>query len=138
LKLRITPVRELWARRAPRGARGLKLGVHHSTVLHHLSRPARGAWIETLSREEIAQAMESRPARGAWIETLSIRQIPGINVTSRPARGAWIETPIFNAGVTPGVASRPARGAWIETQNALPRSRSESSRPARGAWIETN
>jgi len=34
-------------RRAPRGARGLKLGLRKNAVQPILSRPARGAWIET-------------------------------------------------------------------------------------------
>ena len=33
----------------------------------------------------------SRPARGAWIETLLHCKCPCPNL-SRPARGAWIET----------------------------------------------
>ncbi|EFR41021.1 hypothetical protein HMPREF9162_2204 [Selenomonas sp. oral taxon 137 str. F0430] len=38
-------------------------------LVYEESRPARGAWIETIARmKENAKAL-SRPARGAWIET---------------------------------------------------------------------
>ena len=56
--------------RAPRGARGLKHIVYTETERQVLSRPARGAWIET-AREigSCEHSIPSRPARGAWIET---------------------------------------------------------------------
>ena len=55
--------------RAPHGARGLKL--HGAVVIAGLrmSRPARGAWIETVSFGKLRELLMSRPARGAWIET---------------------------------------------------------------------
>jgi len=34
---------------------------------------------------------ESRPARGAWIETIGV-SLALRPISSRPARGAWIET----------------------------------------------
>ena len=60
-------------RRAPRGARGLKR--HHQAQGPEAmeSRPARGAWIETLGKKKTATVWTSRPARGAWIETVSHR-----------------------------------------------------------------
>ena len=33
------------------------------------SRPARGAWIETMKGSATSLHQSSRPARGAWIET---------------------------------------------------------------------
>ena len=36
-----------------------------------MSRPARGAWIETVPATFVPYWTESRPARGAWIETRS-------------------------------------------------------------------
>ena len=58
-----------------------------------LSRPARGAWIETGWRARRAVSLApSRPARGAWIETCRSRR-NWRATSSRPARGAWIETP---------------------------------------------
>ena len=57
------------ARRAPHGARGLKLLVHPQSAGHGLSRPARGAWIETMPVSRRRGWSRSRPARGAWIET---------------------------------------------------------------------
>ena len=35
-----------------------------------MSRPARGAWIETCAHPLYNADEKSRPARGAWIETL--------------------------------------------------------------------
>ena len=58
-------------------------------------------------------ANKSRPAWGAWIETLLGWPGSGVSM-SRPAWGAWIET----SGVpvdTSITKSRPAWGAWIET-----------------------
>ena len=55
------------------------------------SRPARGAWIETLENLVLPVEALSRPARGAWIETLQLRVLITKSM-SRPARGAWIET----------------------------------------------
>ena len=40
----------LICRRAPHGARGLKRSKHSKTYKMLMSRPARGAWIETLTR----------------------------------------------------------------------------------------
>ena len=55
--------------RAPHGARGLKpLSVLLSHALF-VSRPTRGAWIETDLKEAFEQEKMSRPTRGAWIET---------------------------------------------------------------------
>ena len=55
--------------RAPHGARGLKhfVGAEYSSA--QMSRPARGAWIETETEEVKISHAASRPARGAWIET---------------------------------------------------------------------
>ncbi len=55
--------------RAPRGARGLKHQTHYRKFGFLKSRPARGAWIETVSSESNHAEVKSRPARGAWIET---------------------------------------------------------------------
>ena len=61
--------RLLVMRRAPRGARGLKLGPIVVNHPRRASRPARGAWIETAGTSGTRSAVASRPARGAWIET---------------------------------------------------------------------
>ena len=34
------------------------------------SRPAWGAWIETIARADVDHRLWSRPAWGAWIETI--------------------------------------------------------------------
>ena len=48
------------SRRAPRGARGLKHDGGDTSKWRLKSRPARGAWIETLERKQ--QAMRQRVA----------------------------------------------------------------------------
>ena len=56
-------------RRAPHGARGLKLRLDELCLIELQSRPARGAWIETSYAPPPEYSRRSRPARGAWIET---------------------------------------------------------------------
>ena len=151
--------RNLVCRRAPHGARGLKLvgGVVDDTVV--MSRPAWGAWIETSCVSAMMYFGASRPAWGAWIETMTKQSRSLRSSTSRPAWGAWIETP-NNHRPQPtyrrraphgarglkqlvwrlcrlGLRSRPAWGAWIETPIAMRRDGVIVSRPAWGAWIET-
>ena len=62
---------DLFCRRAPHGARGLKRRVLRRRPKWHGSRPARGAWIETAKNPSEQSHRSSRPARGAWIETRS-------------------------------------------------------------------
>ena len=50
--------------RAPRGARGLKLGDGHALRMMGLSRPARGAWIETAGVEKTTTAESVAPRAG--------------------------------------------------------------------------
>ena len=126
------------SRRAPQGARGLKLVLNYGRAKEYGSRPARGAWIETsysfpmysqyarrapqgarglkhpVRSRRCAPRLRSRPARGAWIETRCTGP-SGRASTSRPARGAWIETYAFKCSTVSSCQSRPARGAWIET-----------------------
>ena len=74
-----------------------------------MSRPARGAWIETIAEVQVRKTVQSRPARGAWIET-SAAPSPNPAKRSRPARGAWIETHIRATGAqNEGVAPRAGR-----------------------------
>ena len=56
-------------RRAPHGARGLKHPVTKKKLKGSWSRPAWGAWIETLIGRQVLSILVSRPAWGAWIET---------------------------------------------------------------------
>ena len=51
--------------RAPRGARGLKLDGAHSAGPDGVSRPARGAWIETIALAASDGKEEGRAPRGA-------------------------------------------------------------------------
>ena len=61
--------RDLFCRRAPHGARGLKLQGFRGSMDRGLSRPTRGAWIETALFVSSLCKNRSRPTRGAWIET---------------------------------------------------------------------
>ncbi len=73
--------------RAPRGARGLKLSTGVRLPPPPLSRPARGAWIETNQKTNIRGFAKSRPARGAWIETgTGLQDIPEGVVAPRAGR----------------------------------------------------
>ena len=123
-----------------------------------LSRPVRGAWIETSQTRIPPSPVLSRPVRGAWIETTTEPAHKSI-ASSRPVRGAWIETPVGPAyGPFPGRAPYGARGLKPEPRaryccfpsrrapygarglklkmNLIDAKRHES-RPVRGAWIET-
>ncbi len=62
--------------RAPRGARGLKQAVEPAVGFRAVSRPARGAWIETGRALVFRLRYLSRPARGAWIETKAFKSPP--------------------------------------------------------------
>ncbi|ERJ89290.1 hypothetical protein HMPREF1992_02301, partial [Selenomonas sp. oral taxon 892 str. F0426] len=77
--------------RAPHGARGLKHEARPHIAWDVLSRPTRGAWIETEMQDEKRADEMSRLAWGAWIETDSVLVANAAN-GSRPAWGAWIET----------------------------------------------
>ena len=63
------PIVRYILRRAPHGARGLKRFSKRRGWREAKSRPARGAWIETLALTVAPLALMSRPARGAGIET---------------------------------------------------------------------
>src|ERR1700722_8284005 len=124
-----------------------------------MSRPTRGAWIETRCLGRLRKVPWSRPTRGAWIETTIKRSAPprkrrraprgarGLKrlqsrlrrflAPSRPTRGAWIETLTTFHGLNARRLSRPTRGAWIETYAIGTFFARLRSRPTRGAWIET-
>ena len=53
------------AGRAPQGARGLKFKGKESRTYADLSRPARGAWVEIDSPEDLQDAITSRAPQGA-------------------------------------------------------------------------
>jgi len=50
--------------RAPRGARGLKLYGHSTGNIESMSRPARGAWIETDDNKRGTAPDEVAPRAG--------------------------------------------------------------------------
>ena len=74
----------------------------------------------------------SRPARGAWIETLSAVSEP-LKVSRRAPHGArGLKQPAFPKYVC-GFESRPARGAWIETSSGIARECKNLGRAPHGA-----
>ena len=74
-----------------------------------MSRPTRGAWIETPLLVPVCGLQKSRPTRGAWIETLDTQVTP-VAQMSRPTRGAWIETTLFTVAIrAPFVAPHAGR-----------------------------
>ena len=147
------------AGRALHGARGLKRRQLRHYQVTALSRPSRGAWIETRGERRRRRTLRSRPSRGAWIETPATTTLPS-DRPSRPSRGAWIETsawtiwrqwwrrralhgarglkqrvPASRPHRRPGRALHGARG--LKPTNCCPARPGRSSRPSRGAWIET-
>ena len=58
----------------------------HTVVRGYESRPARGAWIETVAFCGLATAQTSRPARGAWIETETV-SYPTLTLGVAPRAG---------------------------------------------------
>ena len=82
----------LICRRAPHGARGLKPLSSHTPRTACSSRPARGAWIETVPALSGLRRLLRRAPHGAR----GLKRVwNGLNeepCKSRPARGAWIET----------------------------------------------
>ncbi len=122
------------ARRAPRGARGLKPLGCWDRLQACRSRPARGAWIETMYAVSHPHPPWSRPARGAWIETRP-RMGHRRQLLRRAPRGARGLKHHGAPSVAHILRSRPARGAWIETgylQNMMSRIRGRAPRGARG------
>ena len=103
----------LQTRRAPYGARGLKLQRQPAGLLPRLSRPVRGAWIEIPLEPEALADDTGRAPYGARGLKFQQRDERGDPLSSRPVRGAWIEI-CHPAGRKRGILSRPVRGAWIE------------------------
>ena len=124
-----------------------------------MSRPTRGAWIETLHRPQVQGCHSwSRPTRGAWIETNApfegasrnrraprgargLKRVlpppPKPMAGRRAPRGARGLKLVYFVGCSFQGKSRPTRGAWIETSGSDSKATSITSRPTRGAWIET-
>ncbi len=84
--------------RAPRGARGLKQHRALCANWPGLSRPARGAWIETLLAKPGIKERIGRAPRGARGLKPSFCYVCHRRSMSRPARGAWIETRLGGPG----------------------------------------
>ena len=105
-----------------------------SRVMHpmDLSRPARGARIETPSRHRRRSRLSSRPARGARIETAGPSGSGSIAGVA-PRTGRADRNRRVRAFRLSFVASRPARGARIETSNKSPVSERVACRAPHGA-----
>src|SRR4030042_2065032 len=85
-------VDEVMGGRAPHGARGLKHVGDDMVWLGDKSRPARGAWIETILTPSGPPARNGRAPHGARGLKPDKVWLDGMLEVSRPARGAWIET----------------------------------------------
>ena len=74
-----------------------------------MSLPTRGAWIEILADQLIANGVTvSLPTRGAWIEIISDYN-KFMTELSLPTRGAWIEI-LFGFSLRHRDACRSPRG----------------------------
>ena len=103
-------MRTVGLRRAPYGARGLKLAGIDAKLVSQGSRPVWGAWIEILCVGFSGNVFSSRPVWGAWIEiSPACLQATGTK-RSRPVWGAWIEIQ-SQAGCRVLAASRAPYGA---------------------------
>ena len=146
--------------RAPQGARGLKPAVPVQNITESRRAPQGARGLKPFRFHTFPPPQSSRPARGAWVETVKSTRKPTRRPQSRPARGAWVETESGKHGSSehPGRAPQGARGLKQHGSNLLcivisrapqgarglkhrstPKSFNRSqSRPARGAWVETN
>ena len=109
LKLHGVDVGEPLYRRAPHGASGLKPVASCQRSPNAKSRPAWGAWIETLSRRSLMVGIPGRAPHGA--RGLKLLYHPEIDAytRSRPARGAWIETEKLGERIVKSSATFPYR-----------------------------
>ena len=105
--------RDLFCRRAPHGARGLKrvTDVARAVISRRAPHGARGLKLCCGDGEAGAEGRAPHGARGLkhkqWRRN-------GTFALSRPAWGAWIETALPRF-LLPCSESRPVWGAWIET-----------------------
>ena len=122
-------------RRAPQGARGLKLVKPHIAQQRDGSRPTRGAWIEIgdiAAQGEDGEGRAPQGARGLKYAAgilcdrdrrgrapqgarglkLLFRRLRRCLAGSRPTRGAWIEIPYLQKSFSVGQCRAPqgARG----------------------------
>ena len=123
--------RNFFCRRAPHGARGLKLAdcMRRSPDRSRAPHGARGLKPDCLPRRRVGLRRAPHGARGL---KLLWQKKQSRSVRSRPARGAWIETlsePLNECEPL----SRPARGAWIETRTPSRRARCSICRAPHGA-----
>ena len=95
--------------RSPHGERGLKLTGEDILVNAHVSLPARGAWIEILSKVWRGVCPACRSPHGERGLKYAFAILTGIYFASLPARGAWIEM-VKGYGGTPFFRSRSPHG----------------------------
>ena len=145
-------------RRAPHGARGLKLICWIDVMIHPKSRPAWSAWIETSFALPQSPHPVSRPAWGAWIETSSVTVSMTLRYCRAPHGARGLKLALAAAGGTDlGRAPHGARGLKHRCADYTAGSECRAphgarglkpvacklhnltpeSRPAWGAWIET-
>ena len=159
LKHKIREAIEADEGRAPHGARGLKQLLLAGGHLSMESRPARGAWIETLTPKDERQIARGRAPHGARGLKRDHIELAALRLGRAPhgARGLkhiGESANLYNRCRAPHGARGLKRNGTIEN-TAAPRraphgarglkpicsrmpSISMLSRPARGAWIETD
>ena len=96
--------------RVPHGARGLKRWNVLAPKQYAGSRPARGAWIETIFISQSPYEHQRRVPHGARGLKQAQAGTSAFVILSRPARGAWIETRYSSSRYSSSrVASRTGR-----------------------------
>ena len=120
------------ARRAPRGARGLKFDFCDA-VCRICGRAPRGArGLKSLAAMSHRSLCQSRSSRSAWIEIRSLwgRRAGERRRAPRGARGLKL---IIRTPLSVMYLSRSSRSAWIEIPRRTPEARPCESRAPRGA-----
>ena len=122
--------------RAPQGARGLKYKIFMAPVTDGAgSRPARGAWVEISGAPIEERMVDRRAPQGAR----GLKYLEGVLVitcsVSRPARGAWVEIP-YPSPLDSRSCRAPQGARGLKCHNGIDFFELLSSRPARGAWVE--
>ena len=87
LKLRVSVHLVKLIRRAPHGARGLKRQRTYDEIRQSSRAPHGARGLKRQLADEDGRMTRSRPARGAWIETMmSLKQVQQVQVAPRTGR----------------------------------------------------
>ena len=122
--------------RAPHGARGLKLLPMRLNLADHGRAPHGARGLKHEARPHIARDVLSRPAWGAWIETVPPCR-PASDARCRAPHGARGLKLVPMADVERNHGRAPHRARGLKPPLSGSFAKSPQSRPAWGAWIET-